>query len=68
MASVLAAAAVQRDLTPEARIGHAGIAMLPNRAPSTGQRYRVTLNKVRDSWIAISPQPALKPPSGCGWW
>ena len=48
MASVLAAAAVQRDTAPEARIGAHGIALLPQRAPPTGQRYRITLNKVRD--------------------
>ncbi|AOF95419.1 Fic/DOC family protein [Sphingobium sp. RAC03] len=48
MASVLAAAAVQRDTVPEARIGAHGIALLPQRAPPTGQRYRITLNKVRD--------------------
>lgn len=48
MAAVLAAAAVRRDLAPEARIGPAGIAMLPKRAPPEGQRYRVTLTKVRE--------------------
>jgi cell filamentation protein len=48
MAAVLAAAAVRRDLAPEARIGPAGIAMLPKRAPPEGQRYRVTLAKARE--------------------
>jgi len=48
MASVLAAAAVQRDAAPEARIGAHGIALLPQRAPPTAQRYRITLNKVRE--------------------
>ena len=48
MTAVLSAAAVQRDAAPEARIGAHGIALLPQRAPPTGQRYRVTLNKVRD--------------------
>src|SRR3546814_5581797 len=48
MAAVLSAAAVKHDLAPEARIGPAGIAMLPNRAPPEGQRYRVTLAKARE--------------------
>jgi cell filamentation protein len=48
MAVALSSAAVRRDPTPEARIGAHGIAMLPERAPPTGQRYRVTLNKVRE--------------------
>jgi cell filamentation protein len=48
MAAVLAAAAIRRDLAPEARIGPAGIAMLPQRAPPEGQRYRVTLAKARE--------------------
>src|SRR3546814_15991956 len=48
MAAVLSAAAGKRDLAPEARIGPAGIAMLPNRAPPEGQRYRVTLAKARE--------------------
>lgn len=48
MAAVLAAAAIRRDLAPEARIGPAGIAMLPQRAPPEGQRYRVTLVKARE--------------------
>ncbi len=48
MSAVLAAASIRRDLAPEARIGPAGIAMLPQRAPPEGQRYRVTLGKVRD--------------------
>src|SRR3546814_1215064 len=48
MAAVLSAAAVKCDLAPEARIGPAGIAMLPNRAPPEGQRYRVTLAKARE--------------------
>lgn len=48
MAAVLAAAAIRRDPTPEARIGPAGMAMLPERAPPEGQRYRVTLGKARE--------------------
>ncbi|WP_242140644.1 Fic family protein [Sphingomonas sp. TREG-RG-20F-R18-01] len=48
MAAVLAAAAVRRDLAPEARVGPAGMAMLPQRAPPEGQRYRVTLGKARE--------------------
>lgn len=48
MTAVLAGAAIRRDLAPEARIGPAGIAMLPQRAPPEGQRYRVTLSKVRE--------------------
>ncbi|NII60051.1 Fic/DOC family protein [Sphingomonas aerolata] len=48
MAAVFAAAAIRRDLAPEARIGPAGIAMLPTRAPPTEQRYRVTLGKARE--------------------
>lgn len=48
MATVLATAAIRRDLAPEARIGPTGIAMLPNRAPPEGQRYRVTLAKARE--------------------
>lgn len=48
MAAVLAAAAIRRDPAPEARIGPAGIALLPQRAPPEGQRYRVTLGKVRE--------------------
>ncbi|RYD24895.1 MAG: cell filamentation protein, partial [Lysobacteraceae bacterium] len=36
------------DPAPEARIGPAGIAMLPQRAPPDGQRYRVTLTKARE--------------------
>ena len=48
MAAVLAEAAIRRDLAPEARIGPAGIALLPQRAPPEGQRYRVTLTKARE--------------------
>lgn len=48
MAAVLAAAAVRRDLAPEARLGPAGIAMLPDRNPPEGQRYRVPLAKARE--------------------
>lgn len=47
-AAVLAEAAIRRDLAPEARIGPAGIALLPQRAPPEGQRYRVTLAKARE--------------------
>ena len=48
MTAVLAAAAIRRDPAPEARIGPAGMAMLPERAPPEGQRYRVTLGKARE--------------------
>ncbi len=48
MATVLAEAAIRRETAPEARIGPAGIALLPVRAPPDGQRYRVTLAKVRE--------------------
>lgn len=55
MAAVLSAAAIKRDLSPEARIGPAGIAMLPKRAPPEGQRYRVTLTKVREEMERYLP-------------
>lgn len=61
MVAVLAAAAVQRDLAPEARIGIAGIALLPQRAPPEGQRYRVTLGKAREElerYLPIARQQA----------
>lgn len=48
MAAVLGNAAVQREAAPEARIGAHGIALLPQRAPPTAQRYRITLGKVRE--------------------
>jgi len=48
MTAVLSAAAIKREVAPEARIGPAGIAMLPKRAPPEGQRYRVTLTKARE--------------------
>ena len=48
MTSVLAEAAIRREPAPEARIGPAGIALLPQRAPPEGQRYRVTLAKARE--------------------
>lgn len=48
MSAVLSAAAIRPDLAPEARIGPAGIALLPQRSPPDGQRYRVTLNKARE--------------------
>jgi cell filamentation protein len=48
MTAVLAGAAIRRDPAPEARIGPAGIAMLPQREPPEGQRYRVTLTKARE--------------------
>ena len=48
MTAVLAGAAIRRDLAPEARIGPTGIAMLPQRSPPEGQRYRMTLGKVRE--------------------
>lgn len=38
MTAVLAGAAIRRDPAPEARIGPAGIAMRPQRAPPDGQR------------------------------
>ena len=55
MSAVLAAAAIRRDLAPEARIGPAGIAMLPQRAPPEGQRDRMTLGKVRDELERLLP-------------
>lgn len=48
LSAVLSAAAVRRDLGPEARTGPGGIAFLPPRDPPAGQRYRMTLNKVRE--------------------
>lgn len=48
LSDVLSAAAIRRDAVPEARIGPGGIALLPPRDPPAGQRYRVTLNKVRE--------------------
>lgn len=39
LATALAAAAVRRDLSPEERLGAAGIALLPDRSPPEGQRY-----------------------------
>jgi cell filamentation protein len=48
MTTVLTAAAIRRDLVLEARIGPAGIALLPQRSPPEGQRYRVMLGKVRE--------------------
>ena len=48
MAAVLGNAALQREAAPEARIGAHGIALLPQRAPPTAQRYRITLGKVRE--------------------
>ena len=61
MASVLAAAAVRRDLAPEARLGPAGIAMLPDRNPPEGQRYRVPLTKAREElerYLPVARQQA----------
>jgi len=55
MATVLAEAAIRRDLAPEARIGPAGIALLPQRAPPEGQRYRVTLAKAREELESYLP-------------
>lgn len=48
LSAALSAAAVRRDLGPEARTGPGGIAFLPPRDPPAGQRYRMTLNKVRE--------------------
>ncbi|MFD2429471.1 hypothetical protein ACFSUK_17835 [Sphingobium scionense] len=65
MAAVLSAAAIKRDLAPEARIGPAGIAMLPKRAPPEGQRYRVTLTKAREELERYLPvPPANRLPTG----
>lgn len=61
MAAVLAAAAVRRDLAPEARLGPAGIAMLPDRNPPEGQRYRVPLAKAREDlerYLPVARQQA----------
>lgn len=61
MAAVLSAAAIKRDLAPEARIGPAGIAMLPKRAPPEGQRYRITLTKAREElerYLPVARQQA----------
>lgn len=60
MAAALSDAAVQRDPTPEARIGAHGIALLPQRAPPTGQRYRITLNKVREELERYLPAARLQ--------
>src|SRR3546814_6329526 len=57
MAAVLSAAAANRDLPPEARIGPAGMAMLPTRAPPEGQRYRVPLAKAHDALERPLPAP-----------
>ena len=48
LSAALSAAAVRRDLSPEARTGPGGLAFLPPRDPPAGQRYRMTLNKVRE--------------------
>lgn len=48
LSAALSAAAVKRDLGPEARTGPGGLAFLPPRDPPAGQRYRMTLNKVRE--------------------
>lgn len=61
MAAVFAAAAVRRDLAPEARLGTAGIAMLPDRNPPEGQRYRVPLAKAREDlerYLPVARQQA----------
>src|SRR3546814_11497544 len=57
MATVLAEAAIRRELAPEARIGPAGIALLPQRAPPEGQRYRVTRGKAREDLEQIGRAP-----------
>ncbi|OAH41470.1 cell filamentation protein [Sphingobium yanoikuyae] len=48
MSTVLGTAAARHMPPLEARLGAVGIAMLPTRAPPEGQRYRVTLTKVRE--------------------
>lgn len=60
MAAVLSAAAIRRDLAPEARMGPVGIALLPKRAPPEGQRYRVTLAKVREELERYLPAARLQ--------
>lgn len=55
VSALLASAAEQSELSPEANIGRGGIAMLPRRAPPEGQRYRVTLNKVRGELARYLP-------------
>ena len=67
MAAVLAEAAIRRDLAPEARIGPAGIALLPQRAPPEGQRYRVTLTKAREELDRYLPAPASRRASSSCW-
>lgn len=48
LAATLSAASQRRDLSPEARIGPAGVAQLPTRSPPDGMRYRISLAKARD--------------------
>ncbi|GAA0463332.1 Fic/DOC family protein [Sphingomonas molluscorum] len=48
MSAALASAALEHDVVIEPRLGPAGVAMLPPRDPPAGQRYRITLNKVRE--------------------
>jgi cell filamentation protein len=48
LSAALSAAAVTRDLGPEARMGPGGMALLPPRDPPAGQRYKMSLAKVRE--------------------
>ena len=47
LSDVLAAAAHDREVPAHPRTGPAGMAFLPPRDPPTGQRYRLSLGKVR---------------------
>lgn len=63
LTAALAAAAVRRDLAPEARIGPAGVAQLPPRAPPDGMRYRLPLTKAREElerYLPVARQQAAE--------
>lgn len=63
LSAALAAAAVRRSQVPEARIGPGGIALLPSRDPPAGQRYRMTLGKIReelDRYLPPARQEAIE--------
>lgn len=55
LSAALAAASVQRDLGPEARMGPGGMALLPPRDPPAGQRYKMSLAKVREELDRYMP-------------
>lgn len=48
LSAVLSAAAIRREITAAPRTGPGGIAALPPRDPPAGQRYRMSVGKVRD--------------------